>query len=316
MFSKGIADASNFVKGVDTSFIVILGITIFFLIAITIVMIYFVFRYRKSKNPKATQIHGSVSLEILWTVIPTALVMVMFYYGWIGYKPMKEAPEDAFEIKTIGRMWNWQFEYENGKKTDTLYVPIDRAIKLDLVALDVLHSVYIPAFRLKQDVVPGQEHMMWFIPGREGEFDLFCTEYCGLQHSYMQTSVIVMPQDKFDSWYIDTTQTVTLISDKPGALGKRIVQKNGCLACHSIDGSKLVGPTWKGLFGKTEIVKTGKEKREVIVDSAYVLNSIYNPNDDIVDGYQKGLMLSYKNELTEEDIGEIIKFMRTLSDDE
>jgi cytochrome c oxidase subunit 2 len=312
MFSKRVADASNFVKGVDTSFMVILGIIFFFLIAITITMIYFVFRYHKSKNPKATQIHGSTKLEILWTVIPTALVMVMFYYGWMGYKPMKKPPKDAFTIKSIGRMWNWQFEYENGKKTDTLYVPIDRAIKLDLVALDVLHSLYIPAFRLKQDMVPNQEQMMWFIPGREGEFDLFCTEYCGLRHSYMQTSVVVMSQEKFDAWYIDTTQTAVLISDQPGALGKRIVKQNGCIACHSLDGSKLVGPTWKGLFGNKELVMTNGKEREVVVDSAYILKSIYEPNADIVKGYNKGLMLSYKNELSEKDVGEIIEYMKTL----
>ncbi|WP_461631993.1 cytochrome c oxidase subunit II [Labilibaculum euxinus] len=312
MTSKAIPDASNFVKGVDTSFEVILGIIFFFLIAITATMIYFVFRYRKERNPVATQIHGSVSLEIIWTVIPTILVMVMFYYGWMGYKPMKEVPDDAFVIKSVGRMWNWQFEYENGKKTDTLYVPLNRAVKLDLKALDVIHSLYIPSFRLKQDVVPGKKQMMWFIPGREGEFDLFCTEYCGLRHSSMQTSVIVMPQDKFDSWYIDTTATAPLISDKPGALGLVIVKKNGCLACHSLDGSKLVGPSWKGLFGKTETVITKGQTREINVDTAYVINSIYNPNDDIVKGFNKGLMLSYKNELTEDDIGEIIEFMKTL----
>lgn len=314
MFSNGLPDASNFVKGVDTSFMVILRIIFFFLITITVTMIYFVFRYRKSKNPKATQIHGSVFLEILWTIIPTALVMVMFYYGWIGYKPMKEVPKDAFTIKSVGRMWNWQFEYENGKVTDTLYVPLNRAVKLDLVALDVLHSLYIPSFRLKQDLVPGKKQMMWFIPGREGEYDLFCTEYCGLRHSSMHTSVVVMPQDKFDKWYIDTTQVVTLIADKPGALGLSIVKKNGCLACHSLDGSKLVGPSWKGIFGRTEMVITKGQTREVKVDTAYIINSIYNPNDDVVKGFNKGLMLSYKNELTEDDIGEIIEFMKTLKD--
>jgi cytochrome c oxidase subunit 2 len=313
MTTNPIPNASNFVEGVDTSFEVILGIIFFFLIGITATMIYFVFRYRKERNPKATQIHGSVPLEILWTVIPTILVMVMFYYGWMGYKPMKEVPDDAFVIKSVGRMWNWQFEYENGKKTDTLYVPLDRAVKLDLIALDVIHSLYIPSFRLKQDMVPGKEQMMWFIAGQEGEFDIFCTEYCGLRHSAMQTSVIVMPQEKFDAWYIDTTKTVTLISDKPGALGLVIVKKNGCLACHSLDGSKLVGPTWKGLYGKTETVTNKGQTREQTVDSTYVINSIYNPNDDIVDGYSKGLMLSYKNDLTEDDIGEIIEFMKTLS---
>jgi len=306
------ADASNFVSGVDTSFMVIFGIISIFLVGITATMIYFVFRYRKSKHPKAEQIHGNLKLEIIWTLIPTVLVMVMFYFGWMGYKPMKEVPDDAFTIQSVGRMWNWQFKYENGKVTDTLYVPKDRAVKLDLVALDVLHSLYIPAFRLKQDLVPGKDQFMWFIAGREGDFDLFCTEYCGLSHSSMTTSVVVMAEDKFDEWYIDTTRVEPVISDKPGALGLRIVKKNGCLACHSLDGTKIIGPTWKGLFGTKEIVLTKGVEREVTVDSAYVLNSIYNPNDDIVKGYKKGLMLSYKNELKEEDVKEIIVFMKTL----
>ena len=313
MFSKEMDDASNFVKGVDTSFIVIFGIITFFLIGITATMIYFVFKYQKSKHPKAEQIHGDLKLEIIWTLVPTALVMVMFYFGWMGYKPMKEVPDDAFTIKSVGRMWNWQFKYENGKVTDTLYVPKDRAVKLDLVALDVLHSLYIPAFRLKQDMVPGKEQFMWFVAGREGDFDLFCTEYCGLSHSSMTTSVVVMDEEKFDKWYIDTTRVEPVISDKPGAMGLRIVKKNGCLACHSLDGSKILGPTWKGLFGSKEIVLTKGVEREVTVDSAYVLNSIYNPNDDIVKGFKKGLMLSYKNELNEEDIKEIIVFMKTLN---
>ncbi|MFA8434490.1 MAG: cytochrome c oxidase subunit II [Marinifilaceae bacterium] len=314
MFSKGIADASNFVKGVDTAFMVILGVCFFFLISITVTMIWFVFRYRKSKNPKATQIHGSVSLEILWTAIPTAIVMVMFYFGWTGWKPMQEVPENAFNIKSVGRMWNWQFEYENGKITDTLYVPKDRAVKLDLVAMDVLHSMYIPAFRVKQDLVPGKESFLWFVAGREGNFDLFCTEYCGMQHSYMQTSVVVMDQGKFDEWYIDTTQLATVVSDKPGAIGYSIVKRNGCLACHSLDGSKLVGPTWKGLLGRTATVITKGKSREIIVDSDYIRKSIYEPNADVVKGYNKGLMISYKNELNEEDIKEILEFFKTLSE--
>jgi len=312
MFSKEIADASNFVKGVDTTFVVIFAIISFFLIGITATMIYFVYRYRKSKHPKAEQIHGNTMLEIIWTLIPTALVMVMFYFGWMGYKPMKEVPDDAFVIKSIARMWHWQFQYENGKVTDTLYVPKDRDVKLDLVALDVIHSLYIPAFRLKQDLVPGKDQFMWFKAGREGDFDLFCTEYCGLSHSSMTTSVVVMDSDKFDKWYIDTTIVAPIITDKPGALGLRIVQMNGCLACHSLDGSKIVGPSWKGLFGSEETVLTNGVERKQIVDSAYVANSIYNPNDDIVKGYKKGLMLSYKNELKEEDIKEIIEFMKTL----
>ena len=229
MFLTKIADASNFVNGVDTSFKVIFAIIIFFFVGITAFIIYFVFKYHKSRHPSAVQIHGNTKLEILWTVIPTILVMVMFYYGWIGYMPMLKAPDDAFVIKTEGRMWNWKFKYQNGKVTDTLYVPVDKAIKLDLVALDVLHSFYIPEFRVKQDLVPGKEQFMWFIPGREGSFDVFCTEYCGLSHSSMTTAVVVMAQDKFDAWYIDTTRVEPVISDKPGALGFRIAKLTGCL---------------------------------------------------------------------------------------
>lgn len=316
MFSKGIADASNFVKGVDTAFMVILGIILFFLIGITVTMIYFVIRYRKSRNPKATQIEGNTTLEIIWTAIPTAIVLVMFYFGWAGWKPMQNVPEDAFSIKSVGRMWSWQFQYQNGKITDTLFVPQNRPIKLDLVAMDVLHSLYIPAFRVKQDLVPGKDSYLWFIPQRVGSYDLFCTEYCGLNHSYMQTSVVVMPDNKFDNWYTDTTKLslASSISTKVGALGYNIVKNNGCLACHSLDGSKLVGPTWKGLMGRKEIVIEGGKEREIIVDSTYIVNSIYNPNQKIVKGFNKGLMISYKGELSQEDISQIITFMNTLSE--
>jgi cytochrome c oxidase subunit 2 len=179
--------ASNFVEGVDLAFTIILGASIFFLIAITIVMIYFVLRYRKSRNPEASQIHGNNRLEIIWTVIPTILVLVMFYYGWMGYKPMREVPDDAIPIKVYGQMWSWSYEYENGKISDKLVVPLDKAVKLDLISRDVLHSFYIPAFRIKEDVVPGYENYMWFIAQEEGTYDVFCAEYCEQRQRHIHT---------------------------------------------------------------------------------------------------------------------------------
>ncbi|MCT4615603.1 MAG: cytochrome c oxidase subunit II [Marinifilaceae bacterium] len=314
MITCNISDASNFVDIVDTSFYVILGIISFFLVAITFVLILFVFKYRKTRNPKATQIKGSVILEIIWTIIPLALVMVMFYYGWMGYRPMKDAPDDSFNIEAVGRMWSWKFNYPNGKSTDTLLVPLNRNIKLDLKALDVIHSLYIPAFRIKQDMVPGKTDFMWFRPSRKGDYELFCTEYCGLRHSSMLTSVKVLDSADFYNWYVDTTAVRIAKSDKPGALGFQIAKKNGCLVCHSVDGSKLVGPSWKGLYGGNRKLKVKGKKIEQIADSAYIVKSIYYPNDEIVDGYSKGLMLSYKNELKPEDISEIIKYLKTLTD--
>lgn len=306
------SNASNFVTGVDRAFMVILGISFLFLIGLTLTMVYFVYKYNNKKNPVATQIEGSTKLEIIWTIIPVILVLVMFYYGWAGWAPMRTAPKDTFNIKVVARMWNFTFEYENGKKTDTLFVPLNKAVKLGLNSLDVIHSLYIPAFRIKEDVVPGREKMAWFIPQREGIFDLFCAEYCGLNHSYMLNLVKVMPEEQFNSWYVDTTKHVAAITDSPTASGQRIMKNIGCFACHSTDGSKLVGPSFKGVYGHQVTVVTGGSERTVAVDEEYIKRSIYDPNADVVKGFNKGMMLSYKGQLSEEDVEQITEYLKTL----
>ena len=314
MYSSEITQASNFVRGVDTTFLVILGISFFFLIFLTVLMLVFIFKYNRKRNPKATQIKGSTKLEIVWTVIPFLLTLLMFYFGWAGYKPMTNPPDDAMEVTVYGRMWNFSFEYENGKRTDTLYLPKDKPVKLNLVAMDVLHSLYIPAFRVKQDMIPGKEdNFMWFEPQQEGTYDLYCTEYCGLQHSYMYTYVEVMEDSAFQSWMADTTQVLTADIDSPVATGKRIMQNIGCFACHSLDGTKLVGPSFKGIWGAEHTVITDGEERQVLVDEEYIRKSIYDPNADVVDGYNKGLMLSYQDQLSDEDIDNIIEYLKTVN---
>ncbi len=313
MYSPEITQASNFVQGVDTAFLLILGISFFFLIGLTVVMIYFIYRYNNKRNPVATQIHGSTSLEIVWTVIPFIITMVMFYYGWAGWKPMTKAPKDAMEVTVYGRMWNFSFEYENGKRTDTLFLPINRPVKLNLVAMDVLHSLYIPAFRVKQDMVPNKKNnFMWFEPQKTGIYELYCAEYCGLQHSYMYTFVKVMEEADFKSFIADTARVATAGIDSPTATGKRIMQNIGCFACHSIDGTKLVGPSFKGIWGEEQTVVTGKETRKVTVDEEYIKRSIYDPNADVVEGYMKGLMITYQGQLSEGDIASIIEYLKTL----
>ncbi len=315
MYSSEVTQASNFVQGVDAAFLVILGISFLFLIGLTVVMLVFIFKYNKKRNPKATQIEGSVKLEIIWTVVPFLLTMLMFYYGWAGWKPMQKAPKDAMEITVYGRMWNFSFEYENGRRTDTLFLPKDQPIKLNLVAMDVLHSLYIPAFRVKQDMVPGLENnSMWFEPQKVGTYELFCAEYCGLQHSYMYTYVKVMEDNDFQSWITDTTNVAASATEieSPVATGKRIMQNIGCFACHTENGTKLVGPSFKGIWGAEHTVKTGKETRQVLVDEEYIKHSIYDPNADVVEGFSKGLMLSYEGQLSEDDIGNIIEYLKTL----
>jgi cytochrome c oxidase subunit II len=313
MNSQDLTQASNFVSGVDTAFMVILGISFFFLIGLTVVMLVFIYKYNKKRHPIATQIEGNTKLEILWTVIPFIITMLMFYFGWAGWKPMRKPPKDSMEITVYGRMWNFSFEYANGKRTDTLYLPKDQPVKLNLVAMDVIHSLYIPAFRVKQDMVPEKKNnFMWFEPQREGTYELFCAEYCGLQHSYMYTAVKVMDENAFNSWLVDTTQVAEVSIESPTATGKRIMQNIGCFACHTLDGTKLVGPSFKGIWGEEQTVVTNGQERQVKVDEDYVHRSIYDPNADIVKGYGKGLMLSYKGQLSEDDVTNIIEYLKTV----
>ncbi len=302
--------ASNFVEGVDLAFYVILGISVFFLILITVTMIYFVFRYRKSKNPKAdTSITGSNKLEVIWTVIPTILVMVMFYYGWGGFAPMRDVPDDAIPVKAIARMWSWTFEYENGKKSDKLIVPKDKPVLLNLVSVDVNHALYVPAFRIKEDVIPGRDNYMWFTATEMGSYDLLCAEYCGLRHAYMLTTVEVVDDQQWEEWQKTPEGESDL--DKV-AEGFNVVKMNGCVACHSSDGTKLVGNSFKGIWEQERQVLVDGEEKTVTVDADYIRKSIYEPNAEIVVGYNEGLMPGYEGMISDKEVEHIIEYIKSL----
>jgi cytochrome c oxidase subunit 2 len=191
---------SNFVNSVDGTFLFTLVVSIFFLVLITFLMIFFVIKYSRKRNPKGTNIHGNMGLEIAWTGIPTILVLIMFWYGWQGYKEMVDIPEDAMPINVTAQMWKWTFQYEDGKTTDTLYVPVNKPIKLILNSNDVNHSFFIPAFRIKKDVFPNRERVAWFIAEQTGSYNIACAEYCGLNHSYMYSKIIVLPEEEFKNW--------------------------------------------------------------------------------------------------------------------
>jgi cytochrome c oxidase subunit 2 len=193
-------DISNFANSVDGTFLFTLIVSVFFLVLITVLMIFFVIKYSRKRNPKGTNIHGNMGLEIAWTVIPTILVMIMFWYGWRGYKEMVTVPENAMPIDVTAQMWKWSFKYEDGKTTDSLYVPVNTPIKLTLHSNDVNHSFFIPAFRLKKDVFPNRERVAWFIAKETGEYDIACSEYCGLNHSYMYSKIFVLPEEEFKNW--------------------------------------------------------------------------------------------------------------------
>lgn len=300
-------NASNFVQGVDNVFLIILGISLFFLVTLTGAMIYFVVKYNRKKEIPAVQVKDNMWLELSWIVIPMILVIYMFFIGWAGFIPMRQAPKDAMQVKAIGQMWKWTFEYPGNKQSDTLVLPIHKAVKIDLISKDVLHGFSIPAFRIKEDVVPVKKNYSWFIPGELGSYDLFCTVYCGLSHSYMTAIVKVMPQEDFEKWL-----AVLPVKKEDNRLGFKLIEKNGCIACHSIDGSKVVGPSFKGVYGSKRNVTTAGAKREVTVDDAYLKTAIYDPNTDVVDGYPPGLMKSYKGLITEQEITQINEYLKTL----
>ncbi len=192
--------ASDYAQNVDFVMLLIVGISVVLLLGITIAMIYFVFRYSRKRNPVAKQIHGHVLLEIIWIVIPTIIVMIMFWYGYEGYQRLRADSEGAYEVKVYSFMWGWNFEYPNGKKTDTLYIPLSQKTKLVMTSRDVLHSLYIPAFRLKEDLIAGKSTFIVLEPSKTGSFDIACAEYCGLNHSRMYTKLHVLEDSEFDKW--------------------------------------------------------------------------------------------------------------------
>lgn len=186
---------------VDSIFLFIMGISVLLLVFVTVAMIYFMIRYRAKRNPKSSNITGNTTLEVVWTVIPLFLVMIMFFYGWDGFEKMRTVPSDAMVIKVTGRMWSWSYEYPNGKKSDTvLYVPVGQPIKAEIQSNDVNHSFFLPAFRVKEDAIPGRTNYLWFWPNVEGDYVITCAEYCGMNHAYMQGTLKVVSREKYNEW--------------------------------------------------------------------------------------------------------------------
>jgi cytochrome c oxidase subunit 2 len=304
-------EASNLAAGVDKTFILIFTIAAIFIVGITGFMIYIVIHFSRKKGKPAMQFTGSTTLEIIWTVIPLIIVLVMFHYGWKGFAAMRKVPADALNITAIGRMWEWEFDYGNGMKSPELILALNKPVRIGLKSEDVNHSLFIPAFRVKEDVIPGYENYLWFIPTIVGEYEILCTEYCGLLHSGMLSKAKVLEQSDYDKWYADFKATATPAEPD----GYLLIRNTGCIACHSLDGSKLVGPSFKGLFGKERVVKTGTGEIKVTADADYIKNSIYNPDIQVVLGFNKGLMKSYKDLLKDDDINTIIEYIKTLNEE-
>jgi len=195
----GIAPTTH-TESVDFVMLYIVAISVVLLLGITATMIYFVFKYNRKKGHQPVDIHGNLWLEVIWIVIPTLLVLSMFYFGYTSFREIRDIPSNPYTVKVTARMWQFSFEYKNGKKTDTLYVPVNTAIGLEMQSMDVNHAFYIPAFRIKEDIIYGKTTHLYFTPKQVGDYDVACAEYCGLNHSAMYTMVKVLNDKDFYKW--------------------------------------------------------------------------------------------------------------------
>lgn len=315
MYSTTGIDASNFVSTYNTAFYFIAGISLFLLVGLTTTMLIFIYRYNRKKNKVPSQIEGNTFLEVTWTVVPVILGLAMFHFGWKGWLPTTKPPGDAMIITSVAKMWSFSFLYDNGKQSPDLIVPVKTPVIIKLVSLDVIHSLFIPEFRIKSDIIPGREKTMWFIPEVEGEYDLLCAEYCGLRHSYMKAKVKVLSNEKFNAFYSGTSPaTKEAEVSNPASEGFAILRDQGCIVCHSSDGSKIVGPTYLHLYGRKEVVVRDGVESTITVDDAFIKRAIYDPGYYAVKGYPKGLMQSYKDKLTDADIAKIIAYLKSLNE--
>ncbi|MEO1022685.1 MAG: cytochrome c oxidase subunit II [Bacteroidota bacterium] len=292
----------------DGLFHFISEVSLIFLVGIVIAMLYFAFRYkRKSESDKTPYISHNNTLEITWSVIPLILVMIIFGWGYTGWLNLKTVPDDAYEIQISGFKWGWTVKYENGAQVlNELHVPKGRPVKLVMQSQDVLHSFFIPDYRVKQDVLPNRYSYLWFQAEEVGESQVFCTEYCGTSHSNMLAKVFVHEEEDFE--------TFLATAPKPGQggtpveRGEGLVTIQGCATCHSVDGSKLIGPSFAGLWEREEEMEDGTK---ITVDENYLRESILNPGAKIVKGYQNQ-MVSYEGRLTDDEISDIIEYIKTL----
>lgn len=300
--------ASTTASNVDFVFYFITGIAIFFFVLIVTLMVLFIFLYRRREGHKEQQTTThNTTLEMVWTIIPLIIVIIIFYFGFKAFMDNAVIPANAYEIKVYGQKWNWNFMYpKTGHFDQDLHVPVDTPVKLTIISEDVTHSLFIPAFRLKMDAVPGRYTYAWFRANQEGEFPLYCAEYCGTQHSDMTAMVVVHPPGEFEKWLREASDFLKKMP--PAEAGERLYQLRGCKQCHSIDGTSGQGPSLKDIWGEEQPLRDGSR---VVVDENYIRESLLEPNAKVVAGYD-AIMPTAQGKLSNEEIDAIIEFIKSI----
>lgn len=295
--------ASTVSGEVDALYTYLVAITLFFSVLVTALIFYFAVKYRRrSENELPQPIAGSVKLETMWTVIPFLISMTIFVWGASLYFTLYRPPKDAIEIYVVGKQWMWKFQHTEGQREiNELHVPVGAKVKLTMTTEDVIHSFAVPAFRIRSDVVPGRYTFVWFEATKTGRYHLFCTEFCGTNHSGMTGWVEVMEPTAYQAWLSGGG------SDSPAAQGEKLFQSLGCATCHRAD-TQGRGPVLTGVFGKPQRIQG---VGDVLADEAYLRESITNPAAKVVEGFQP-IMPSYQGQVSEEQLLQLIAYIRSL----
>jgi len=321
-------------------------LSVFFFVLVVGAMIYFIITYRHDPQKRTKYITGSHWLEAIWIAVPTLLLMVIFCWGYFVYRNMVQAPSDAYEVRAIGKQWLWTFQYDNGRTSvGEVYVPMNRPVKIIMTSEDVLHSFFIPNFRVKQDVVPGMYSSVWFTATVPGKHQVYCAEYCGTSHSGMLAKLIVLDEDQWEAWNAnqplgeipdagaDPSNSIAKSTSNANAVvqrddlltkraaeipaaaqlnladqGKELYRNKGCLGCHSVDGTMKVGPSLKGVFGQKVELADGRVMK---ADENFIRSHIENPRATILKGYSS-VMPTFKGLLTEAEMNALMAYIKSI----
>lgn len=299
--------ASTFAATIDALYIFLIALTGTVSLAVAILVIGFAVRYRRrDESQLAEQRTGHLGLELLWIVVPLALFMIPFAWGAATYMDMAAPPKDALEITILARQWMWKAQHPDGQREiDTLHVPAGRPVRLRILSQDVIHSFFVPAFRVKADAVPGRYTSAWFTATKPGTYHLFCAEYCGFHHAYMRGTVVVMEEAAYAEWLSGVAGAPSL---SPAAEGEKLFAQLGCQTCHRAD-SLRAAPVLAGLYGSPVRLTTGQT---IVADDDYLRESILDPTTKVVMGFQP-IMPPYAGRVSEEQIVQLIAYIRSLN---
>ncbi len=298
---------------VDTTFLGIYWLSVIMFLGITIPAVYFAWRYRYKPGRVTPHQTHNTALEVLWSAGPLILCVGLFFWGLDGYMKLVVAPGEAMEVLVTGKQWLWTFEYPDGSRTiNDLHVPVNKPVKLVMTSDDVLHSFFVPNMRVKQDVVPGRYTQVWFTPIHRELTYFTCAEYCGKDHSNMKGKLTVESDEEFANFMLtggtEWEDYFPPKSNRQAEWGKLQWERKGCNSCHTTDGSKSKGPSWKGLWGKTEKLKGGAT---VVIDEAYVRESMLQPNAKVVDGFEP-VMPTFQGLLKPREIDGLVAYIQSL----